>query len=1194
MEAGIPERRVERLKSSTVEMIRRAVRLNRAATSAARNEIPVATQNAVPLAKPEKQAALASEPETHRTAHQFHSGSSPGDAVTNSMLLMQRSLRSLGYASEIFVQHRHPQLAHRLFEIDDLPEHGDYILIVHHSMGYDVCERIASLPARKVLMYHNITPPEFLGDFPEYIPYAELGRQQLSWLRPRVAAALANSEFTALELRKHGYDSPVACPFLFDVDRLIADASQHSLRPDGKPFTVLFVGRVVASKGQADLVDAFAEFRNKWSAPCRLVLIGRMASPDAPYPTEIRRRASLHELQNEVLLTGLVSDYELSEWYRTADLYVSLSLHEGFGVPLIEAMAYDVPVLAWPAGAIPYTLAGGGEPLYDRSPSDVAAAMLRIARDPGLRESIVIRQRKALDRFRLDRQLPHLIQALMKAGAATPPNPEERRALAANLRFTLTGHVLGTYSLAAINRCLALSLEAQYPGAVRFIPWENGPVVDIPSVLTCSATPLAKLIARAEHLTGPEVVISHHYPVHVPPLRGDLRVAMVFWEESLVPFDTIRLLNRNFDAVFAPSSAVADALINSGLSLPVRIVGVAPDITSFLRLGAERKPFSSGMGRPLTFLHVSSCFPRKGVDVLLAAYARAFRKGDPVRLVIKGFPNPHNDVPQQIEQLRQHDPDTADITMISDDLDDSGMLELYRNADVVVLPTRGEGFNLPAAEAVAAGIPLIVTNYGGHLDFLSAEDVRLVDFRFAPSRSHLAGAGSLWAEPDLDDLAVALRSLFEDIAGSTGESITRASRARERIRERLAPQTWIERISDSAVELITASQVRRPKMAWVSTWGVRCGIAEYSRSLIEALVRHPEAAGQSVVVLCDDRTSSSSNSEHVRVRPAWQLGDATSMQLLSRTISVEDPDVVVIQYHRGIVPWEGLLNILADRRVSRRVTVVTLHAARHLLELSSAKQEEVVSALRRVARVLVHRTSDLNLLKELGLLTNTALFPHGAPQPTGGLLARNLTEHAAPVIGCHGFFLPGKGIPRLIKAFAELRKTWPHLRLRLVNAEYPVPESAAEIERCRALAASVGIGSGIEWHTEFYEMDECRRILSACDLLVLPYDASEESASGALHTALSSCVPTAVTPTTIFDEAAEAVYRFSGVDSVSVAAGIDALLRDARTRTELQRSASEWLSQRSWSRLAERMSGLIAGLCAAQSTRRAIESREEA
>jgi glycosyltransferase involved in cell wall biosynthesis len=300
-------------------------------------------------------------------------------------------------------------------------------------------------------------------------------------------------------------------------------------------------------------------------------------------------------------------------------------------------------------------------------------------------------------------------------------------------------------------------------------------------------------------------------------------------------------------------------------------------------------------------------------------------------------------------------------------------------------------------------------------------------------------------------------------------------------------------------------------------------------------------------------------------------------------VSNEDPDVLVIQYHRGILRWDALVALLSDRRVSRRITVVTLHAAHHLLELDRDQRAAVVAALSRVSRILVHRTSDLTLLKSLGLRSNAALFPHGATPPVGTPPIRVLTEQDAPVIGCHGFFLPGKGIPRLIEATSRLRVIWPRLRLRLLNAEYPVAESAAEIGRCRALAESLGLRDAIEWDTEFRPTEQYLPLLSQCDLLVLPYDHTEESTSAALRGALVSGVPTAVTPVEIFEEADGAVFRFAALDVNSVKSGLDALLRDRQKRLNLQQSASAWLAEHDWGVLAERLSGMVSGLRAAKS-----------
>ncbi len=519
-----------------------------------------------------------------RAVHQFHSGSATGDAITNAMFLTQAWLRRLGYRSEIYVDHRDPGLADRLFTIDDLPEHSDYVLIVRHSMGHDACARILALPAPKILLYHNITPPEFLEDAPVFQRYARLGRRQLDQLRPHMRAALADSEYNSLELRRHGYDQPGVCTFLFDIEAMAASP----VRQTEHPFTILFVGRIVGSKGQAELVDAFAAFRRDFGKPCRLVLVGRTEDASR-YDAEVRARIAAHALEGAVLLTGAVSDAERDRWYAEADLYVSLSRHEGFGVPLVEAMANDLPVIAWPAGAVPYTMGGTGVLLTERTPEAMAASLLRLATDPTLRSSIAARQRQALKRFRLERQIPALIQALVAAGAAAPGDAERRRALKRNLRFAVAGHVLGTYSLAITNRLMALSLEAARPGSVRFLPIEGEPIRDLSPVPAPHAASISALVSRPPPPSGPEVAICQHYPIRTPGFAADAALAVVAWEESLLPAAMVERLNRGFQGVLAPSSFAAKALIDSGVALPVWTVGYGFDLGAFRRVGRKAR-----------------------------------------------------------------------------------------------------------------------------------------------------------------------------------------------------------------------------------------------------------------------------------------------------------------------------------------------------------------------------------------------------------------------------------------------------------------------------------------------------------------------------------------------------------------------------------------------------------------------------
>ena len=1042
-----------------------------------------------PYPEPGRPATAPPPPRTGGTAlrrvHQFHSGSATADAITNAMRLLRSLLRASGYDSEIFVEHLDPDLADDLLPIDALPLHGDYVLIVRHSMGHGVFDRIAALPAHKILHYHNITPPEFLGGDPAMAAAAIEGRRQLAAWRPHVLAATANSAYNALELRALGYDVVLECPLLFDADALRARAAATPPRPGDAPFTVLFVGRLVESKAQDELIDAFAAFAAGFGAPCRLLLVGRGSEAAG---TALRTRALRHGLGKSVELAGVLSDAALDAAFAAADLYVSLSRHEGFGVPLVEAMAHGVPVLAWPAGAVAHTLGGAGVLLHDRAPAIVAAAMLALARDPARRAALAAAGRRRLADFSLRALRPVLQSALSLAGAAPPSPPGLRAELDANLHLTLAGHVNGSYSLAAVNRRIALLAEAARPGQVRLLPLEAGRAAELREAPAEELAALRALAARPAPPTGPEVVLCQHWPVLPPPHRGDLPLAMVFWEESAVPPDMVGVLG-GFAGVLAPAPSVARALIESGVTVPVAMCGFAPDLAGYAALGAARGPRE---GRPYTFLHVSSCFPRKGVDVLLAAWAAAFRAGDPVRLVIKGFPNPHNDAAAQLAALRARDPDIAPVELIDRDLDRTALLALYAGADAMVLPTRGEGFNIPAAEAIAAGLALLVTGWGGHMGFCAAPGAaRLLRFRLRPAASHVAAPGALWAEPDAEDLAAALRAAVAQEYDAAAISAREA--ARRELLARFEPGAWMAGLRGLALDLLLAPPPPPRRLAWVSTWRVACGIATYSRALLGAFADHPGFAGRHPVVLCDTRGFTDEDELGLRAVAGWKLGDRNNAGALAMAVAAEDPDILVIQHQPMLVPFEALADLLEHPALRRRVVVVALHATMPLLEAPPELRARVVAALGRVARVLVHTSFDLDTLQDLGLLERTALLPHGLPAPRPPRPPRELppgpvVEGAAPVIGCHGFVLPGKGMPLLIEAVARLRETWPGLRLRMVTALFPAEFSQAELSRCRALAEALGIAGAVEWYTGFLPPQRVLDLLQGCDVLALPYE----------------------------------------------------------------------------------------------------------
>jgi len=773
-----------------------------------------------------------------------------------------------------------------------------------------------------------------------------------------------------------------------------------------------------------------------------------------------------------------------------------------------------------------------------------------------------------------------LAEAVLFAPVPTDDQVEEQ------LRFTVTGHVNGTYSLANVNRELACALEASHPGHVRLRQVEVNPTRDLSSVPGGQRGAITALTDRLAHQSGLEVSISQHWPVWVPPEPGDLSLALTFWEEGLLPRNMTETLNTGFDAVLAPSRSVAKALIDSGIRVPIKKIGFAPNLSEFAEVGAARaaRPApavdrAKAAAAVFTFLHVSSCFPRKGVDVLLAAYAQAFGAADHVRLVIKTFPNPHNDVEQQIEKLRAETSDLPPIRVINRDLAPGELRKLYAEADAMVLPTRGEGFNIPAAEAMAAGLALIVTGYGAHLDFADPAFARLIEYRFAPSGSHLASPGSTWVDPDQDDLAAAMRETVERSRSDPAEAARRAALGRAAAAVLADKAAWSERIERAAVELLAKPLLASPKVAWVSSWDVRCGIAEYSRMLLGA---YPGAASD-VVVLCDDRTASDrpATAHLPQARVAWRLADAPSMDRLADEIEALAPGMVVIQHHKGLIRWTDLITLLQDRRISSRPVILVLHNVQEFLPSDHPGHAALVAALGIAARVLVHTVADLNILKSRGLVGNVAVFPHGVqlstfkPRPP-----QTLTRESRPIIGTYGFMLPHKGFALLIQAFVQLRNEWPNARLRMVTAEYPISFSAETLADCRDLARSLGVDHAIEWHTDYLPADTSLALLNACDIVVLPYRETPESSSAAVRTALTSGPPVMVTPVAIFQDVGNAVLRLHGSDVSSIVHGVNWMLHNESARADVQRQSALWQQANDWTILSGRLHDMAIALSA--------------
>jgi glycosyltransferase involved in cell wall biosynthesis len=350
--------------------------------------------------------------------HQFVPTLAPRDAVGTHYLAVQAALRDAGYQSEIYAleakhEFRKRARPYRSFRGDEAP---DTWLLYHSSVGSPVGDYVAARPEPLIVDYHNITPPAFFARYePHVAAMMSLGRRQLLKLGRRARLGLADSAYNAHELEALGYPATAVVPILLDVTTLDVEpdpqvlATLHQAKRDGGA-DLLFVGRIAPNKAQHDLVKMLAAYRRVHDPHARLRLIGGSSSQG--YITALRKFVAALGLTDCVDIAGAVSAAALSAYWATADALVVASEHEGFCVPLLEAMHHGVPIVAFGAAAVPETLDGSGLVLADKDAATFAEGVARVLGDAQLREQLVAAGQQRLRDFDVPRSRQKLLDAI--------------------------------------------------------------------------------------------------------------------------------------------------------------------------------------------------------------------------------------------------------------------------------------------------------------------------------------------------------------------------------------------------------------------------------------------------------------------------------------------------------------------------------------------------------------------------------------------------------------------------------------------------------------------------------------------------------------------------------------------------------------------------------------------------------------
>ena len=330
-----------------------------------------------------------------------------GDAVSNDARALARVISEMGhktgiYAENIDIRVSGDPFVHKLSRLPSLSD-GD-VVIFNHSTGTELCYKLPKLRGRKMMIYHNITPPGFFDNFSVTArDLTRYGYEGTRYLSDKIEYVMADSAFNVSELRRMGYTCRA------DVRPILIPFGDYTKAPDAKVLdkygdgcrNILFVGRIAPNKKQEDIISAFAYYKKHVDPRSRLILAGSYSGMER-YFRALKDYASAL-MPDGVVFTGHTDFSELLAYYKLADVFLCMSEHEGFCVPLVEAMLFGVPIIAYDSCAVSETLGGSGVLIKDKDPVFVSMLIDRIMKDGELREYIIREESKRLRYFDYNR-----------------------------------------------------------------------------------------------------------------------------------------------------------------------------------------------------------------------------------------------------------------------------------------------------------------------------------------------------------------------------------------------------------------------------------------------------------------------------------------------------------------------------------------------------------------------------------------------------------------------------------------------------------------------------------------------------------------------------------------------------------------------------------------------------------------------
>ena len=340
-----------------------------------------------------------------------------GDAVGNDTIAIGEALKEAGYETAIYAENIDKRLPKKLvLPIEKYKEKQDDLVIFHLSIYSKMNELVKKLNSKVVIIYHNVTPPEFFEEYSsEAKALCQKGLKGVEDLKDVPELVIADSEFNKQDLIRMGYKCPI------EVVPIVIAFDDYRKKPDQKLIekyendgwtNILFTGRIAPNKKQEDVIKAFYYYKNYYNPKSRLFIVGSYAPTDLYYNKLVKYVEELGI--DDVIFPGHIPFAQILSYYNLADVFVCMSEHEGFCVPLVEAMFFDVPIVAYDSTAIGETLGGSALLLDDKNALVVAGAIDKVVQDQGINEQIIVNQRERLRDFDRTRVKNMMIDVLKK------------------------------------------------------------------------------------------------------------------------------------------------------------------------------------------------------------------------------------------------------------------------------------------------------------------------------------------------------------------------------------------------------------------------------------------------------------------------------------------------------------------------------------------------------------------------------------------------------------------------------------------------------------------------------------------------------------------------------------------------------------------------------------------------------------